>query len=237
MSYGYYYGYSDYVSVGEKRAKAERWIKAQTKKGVKLHPIPADLKLGTSWWGKAWNTNLGSYADFSNRVSRGRSYVKNGFVVDFSIDKGHVSGLVMGTNKNPYAVKIAISPLAESKKKELSALCGRKIDSLEALLNGKFPKEQGALFLKLLFPSPSEMKFYCSCPDGAYMCKHVAAVLYAVSARLDEDPLLFFRLRSLTPELLIKASVKEKTRMLLKNASKTSGRVIGEADMHRLFGL
>src|SRR6516162_6784019 len=46
-----------------------------------------------------------------------------------------------------------------------------------------------------LFPKPAEIKMKCPCPDWAGMCKHVAAVMYGVGARLDDKPELLFVLR------------------------------------------
>ena len=88
-----------------------------------------------------------------------------------------------------------------------------------------------------LFPSPKEIKFRCSCPDYAYMCKHVAATLYAIGARFDQDPTLFFSLRGVDFSVLIKKSIDEKMKSLLKNARKKSPRIIKDADIGDLFGL
>jgi DNA-binding transcriptional regulator YiaG len=57
-----------------------------------------------------------------------------------------------------------------------------------------------------LFPLPGEMKFDCDCPDWAGMCKHVAAVLYGVGARLDHAPEMLFTLRGVNHEELVDVS-------------------------------
>jgi uncharacterized Zn finger protein len=88
-----------------------------------------------------------------------------------------------------------------------------------------------------LFPSPREIHMDCSCPDWATMCKHVAAALYAVGAKLDTDPLLFFSLRGIDPSELIRKSVDEKMKSLLANAGKKSERVIASKDIERIFGV
>jgi uncharacterized Zn finger protein len=77
----------------------------------------------------------------------------------------------------------------------------------------------------------------CSCPDWADMCKHVAAVLYGVGARLDQDPLLFFVLRGVKVLAFIKASIDEKISSLMKNAGKSTERVINSADISEIFGI
>jgi uncharacterized Zn finger protein len=81
----------------------------------------------------------------------------------------------------------------------ITTACEGKIESLQELIEGRFPKALDELFTakgKGLFPAPKEITLNCSCPDWANMCKHVAAVLYGVGTRLDEDPALFFVLRN-----------------------------------------
>lgn len=229
--------YYEYVPISKKRDNAEKEIKKLRKKNPDISPVVIEgKKIAKTWWGIAWAENLESYADFANRIARGRSYVKNGFVLDLKIDKGVVEALVMGSKV--YSVKVTISPLTAKRWSSLSALCGRKIDSLQALIEGKFPKELEEIFRSSdLFPSPKEINFSCSCPDWAYMCKHVAAVLYAIGARFDEDPTLFFKLRGVNFEELLKKSIDEKMRLMLANAKKKSSRVINDTDIDELFGL
>ena len=84
--------------------------------------------------------------------------------------------------------------------------CAGAIDSLVELLQGRFSK---GVMTRLceektgLFPSPKEIIFTCSCPDWASMCKHVAAVLYGIGARLDHQPELLFTLRKVDQQDLI----------------------------------
>ncbi len=118
--------------------------------------------------------------------------------------------------------------------------CEGKLDSLSELLMGKFPKALGEIFTvkgKGLFPSPKEIDFSCSCPDWAYMCKHVAATLYGIGARLDEDPSLFFKLRKVKVSDLVTQAVEDKTKKLLKKAKKKSARVIDDSDLASVFGI
>ena len=117
----------------------------------------------------------------------------NGSVIDLKIQKGKILARVQGSRKTPYKVEIRISPLSEKKCQDILSRCGKKLENLEALLGGNFPDEMKELFQGKggLFPEPREISFNCSCPDWALMCKHVAAALYGVGARLDENPLLF----------------------------------------------
>jgi len=85
-----------------------------------------------------------------------------------------------------------------------------------------------------LFPSPDEIKLACSCPDWASMCKHVAAVLYGIGARLDEKPELLFRLRNVDEKELIAAAGKN---LPLVRKGPAAARVLDAGDIEALFGL
>jgi uncharacterized Zn finger protein len=139
-----------------------------------------------------------------------------------------------------YNVTITIDSLSQDNWNKITELCGRSIANIDQLVQGKFPQELESLFLqkgKGLFPKPNEIKLSCDCPDWAYMCKHIAAVLYGIGARLDEDPTLFFLLRNIEIEALIKKSIDEKMENLLKNSGKKTHRVIKNADLNLLFGI
>jgi uncharacterized Zn finger protein len=236
-----YWGYPRYVSVGEKRAKAERKLKQLRKKNPAIHPIViAGSAIAKTWWGKSWNLNLERYADYSNRIGRGRSYVRHGAVLDLLITPGQVKSLVQGSRAKPYSVIIKIKGIGKNIWKNMKAACAGKLDSLPALLAGQFPKALGEIFTvrgEGLFPSPKEIEFDCSCPDWAYMCKHVAATLYGIGARLDEDPGLFFKLRKVKVDDVIRQTVKDQSDKLLKKAEKASARTIAESDISGMFGI
>jgi uncharacterized Zn finger protein len=239
-----YDGYSDfpaYVSVGEKRAKAEKSLAKLKKKNPSVKPVIIEgTAISSSWWGKSWNKNLEGYADYSNRIGRGRSYVRTGAVLDLQILPGEVTALVQGSRARPYSVTIEITEIAPATWKNLKKACAGKLDSLPGLLAGKFPKALGELFTergKGLFPSPREIRFSCTCPDHAFMCKHVAAALYGVSARLDTEPGLFFTLRKVKIEDLVSETVQSKSRELLKKAKKKSSRVMEDSDLSAIFGI
>ncbi len=236
-----YWGYPRYVSVGEKRAKAERKLKQLRKKNPAIHPIVIEgSAIAKTWWGKSWNLNLERYADYSNRIGRGRSYVRHGTVLDLQIAPGQVKSLVQGSRAKPYSVIIKIKGIGKNIWKNMKAACAGKLDSLPALLAGQFPKALGEIFIARgegLFPSPKEIEFDCSCPDWAYMCKHVAATLYGIGARLDEDPGLFFKLRKVKVDDVIRQTVKDQSDKLLKKAEKASARTIAESDLSGMFGI
>lgn len=236
-----YNGYPQYESVAEKKAKAEKAVKKLRKKSQDIQPVIIEGRtLAKTWWGKAWNDNLESYADYSNRIERGKNYVRYGAVLDLQISRGKVKALVLGSRAKPYEISIKIDTLSRDKWNQVVTLCNNRIDTLEQLIEGKFPKELGVLFTERnygMFPSPKEISFDCSCPDWATMCKHVAAVLYGIGTRLDVAPMLFFELRDLDGIELIKKSMEKKLDNMLENAGKKSERQIAEEDVFDVFGI
>jgi uncharacterized Zn finger protein len=210
------------------------------KKNPNIQPIVIDGKLAKSWWAQAWNLNLESYADYSNRIGRGRSYVRSGYVLDLNVLPGEVHSLVQGTRAKPYEITIQISPLSKAKWTSITGSCSRSIGSLEDLVSGRFPQSLMELFTNKgdgLFPSPREISFSCSCPDWASMCKHVAATLYGIGARFDDDPTLFFLLREIDFAELLKKSIDEKMKSMLSNSGSITGRVMTDVDTYQLFGV
>jgi len=238
--YGYG-GFAPYVSVAEKKLKAQRAVEKLKKKGMNPEPIVIEgTKVAKTWWGIAWNKNLESYADYENRIGRGRSYARNGFILDLKISSGQINALVHGSRSTPYTIIIDIDPLSQERWELVIATCSNQINSISDLIAGKFPKELESIFTEKgrgLFPIPKEIHFKCSCPDWASMCKHIAAVLYGVGARFDDDPLLFFKLRGIDFELLIKKSVEEKMKSLLDHAHQKTSRVLADDEIGDLFGL
>ncbi len=236
----YYNRFPRYVSVGEKRAKAQRKLKQYRKNNPNIKPVIVEgNRLVKTWWGQACNKNLEKYADYESRIGRGRSYVRNGFVIDLQINKGKVTSLVMGTSSAPYRIEINIKSLLKSVWNHIKKECEGQIESLQELIEGKFPKGLMEIFTvkgKGLFPTLPEISFNCSCPDWAEMCKHVAAALYGIGTRLDKDPKLFFTLRNIEMDDLIKKAVKEKSKSMLKKARNKTSRVIVDNDIAQILG-
>jgi uncharacterized Zn finger protein len=232
-----WFAFKPYVPVARRRMDARKKI-ADLEKTAKLSPVTlSGKKIAATWWGAAWCANLERYADFENRIGRGRSYVRNGQVIDLAIADGEVKAMVMGSEL--YHIRIKIDGLSKATWSKVVNSVGRRIGSLAELVEGKFPEELREIFMRQgdgLFPSPREIHLSCDCPDYAIMCKHVAAALYGVGARLDTDPLLFFKLRSIPFEELLKKSVDEKMKNLLKNAHRKTGRVL-KGDIAGIFGL
>ena len=231
-----YGGWAPYVSVAERRKQAEREVEALRKKGQVIAPVVIETRaVATTFWGKAWCENLESYRDFAYRLERGRSYVRNRAVLDLQIAPLAVTALVSGASI--YKVKVSIAAAPEAHWRSLCRDCMGGVDSLVELLQGRFSKnvmERMCRQDKGLFPRPAEIKFTCSCPDFASMCKHVAAVLYGVGARLDESPELLFRLRAVDEnDLLTHLDAVAPQSM----TGAAAGKILEADDVSALFGL
>ena len=200
-----YFGWKPYVSVAERRRKAEKAAAKASKSGAELSPIESSRgAIAKTFWGKAWCENLEAYSDYSNRLPRGRTYVRNGSVIDLKIGAGEVRAQVMGSSL--YEVKVKVATVPAKQWQAIGADCAGSIDSLVELLQGKLSTavmERICTPRSGLFPAPREIEFSCSCPDWASMCKHVAAVLYGVGARLDRQPELLFNLRRVDAKDLV----------------------------------
>ena len=228
------FGWPAYVPVAERRRKALKKMDSLRKKGRVITPVSIEGRtIAKSFWGKAWCENLESYSDYENRLPRGRTYVRNGSVVDLQIAASEITALVSGSEI--YEIKVEILPVAKPRWKSICEDCAGSIDSLVELLQGRLSKgvmERISQQQTGLFPSPKEIKLSCSCPDWAEMCKHVAAVLYGVGARLDQQPELLFRLRAVNEKELIASAGKS-----LPSVKKATAKVLGGEDLSKLFGL
>ena len=229
-----YYEWAPYVPAAERRRKAAGELAKLAKKGQAISPVVVPGRtIATTAWGKAWCANMESYSDYANRLPRGRTYVRNGSVVDLQITPGTVAARVSGSQV--YRTTITVKPVPQAKWQQICADCAGGIDSLVELLQGRFSKGVMDRLCRQgdgLFPVPIDIQFDCSCPDGATMCKHVAAVLYGVGARFDSRPELLFTLRQVdAAELLSKAGSGVVT------ASAAGERTLAGDDVGALFGL
>lgn len=231
-----FYEWRPYVSVAERRRKAAREMEKLKKKGHPVSPVVIEGRaIARTFWGKSWCDNLERYSDYSNRLPRGRTYVRNGSVVDLQIAPGEIHAHVSGSEIYQVAVKVAAVPKA--RWTSIRADCAGAIDSLVELLQGRFSKgvmERICQEKTGLFPSPAEIRFTCSCPDWASMCKHVAAVLYGIGARLDEQPELLFKLRKVDEKELIAKAGKG---VPLSKKGPAAAKVLADDGLSELFGL
>jgi uncharacterized Zn finger protein len=230
------YGFKPYVPVAARRAQATRELAKLQKKGRTISPVVIEgRRIARSFWGEAWCDNLERYSDYANRLPRGRTYLRNGSVVDLQVGPGRVTALVSGSTM--YNVTVTVEGVPKLRWSAICRDCSGAIDSLVELLQGRFSK---AVMTRLceertgLFPSPKDIRFTCSCPDWASMCKHVAAVLYGIGARLDHQPELLFTLRKVDQQDLI---AKAGSGLSKKPKSFTSAKALASEDLSAMFGI
>jgi uncharacterized Zn finger protein len=233
---GYGYGWRPYVPVAVRRMKVQREMARLAKKGRPAAPVVIEGRaIAKTFWGKSWCENLERYSDYANRLPRGRTYVRNGSVVDLQIARGEVVARVAGSSL--YRVEVKVSAVPRARWTALCKDCTGGIDSLVELLQGRFSK---AVMERLcrpttgLFPSPGEIRLDCSCPDWASMCKHVAAVLYGIGARLDERPELLFALRGVDEKELIARAGKD---LPLAGKAPAARKVLRDEGLSEMFGI
>ena len=231
-------GFAPYVPVAQRREQAAKAAAKAAKNGAGWSPVViTGKKIATTFWGKAWCDHLESYSDYENRLPRGRTYVRNGSVVDLQIDSGRITACVQGSSL--YTESIKIKPLAPARWVAIKAACAGKITSLVGLLQGRLPDEVLRVITDRasgLFPAPAEIELDCSCPDSASLCKHLAAVLYGVGARLDTRPELLFLLRGVDHQELVAEALNAVTRVPLGMAE-GAGATLGDEDLSSVFGI
>lgn len=234
--YGYGYGWKPYVSVAERRRRATKKLASLRKKGMDVQPVEIDgRKIAKTFWGEAWCDHLESFSDYDNRLPRGRTYVRNSSVCHLRVAKGNVEARVAGSEL--YTVDVQIKELPPAKWRVIKQRSVGKIGSLLELLQGKLSDEVMRVVTDQkegLFPLPREISFRCDCPDWAGMCKHIAAVMYGVGARLDVSPDLLFTLRGVDYEELIAVDAEAAV-----NAATKSGKSkqLSASNLSDVFGI
>jgi uncharacterized Zn finger protein len=163
-------------------------IKAQSRRGA----------FGANWWGKRWIAVLEGF-HLGARLSRGKSYARQGQVLSVAFDRGAVTASVQGSRAKPYQVKIGLKSFPPPDWKRVAGLLAAEPILVAKMLAGELPGEIERLFAGAglsLFPERhDDLKTSCSCPDWSNPCKHVAAVYYILGEALDQDPFLIFKLR------------------------------------------
>jgi uncharacterized Zn finger protein len=231
------WGWKPYIPAADRREKARRELEQRRARGEDVAPVVIEGRsIVNTFWGKAWCENLEHYSDFANRLPRGRTYVRNGSVVDLKIGPGAIDALVSGSSL--YKVALKVTPVTKARWKSICNDCSGGIDSLVELLQGRLSKAVMERICRPgegLFPAPSEIQLKCSCPDWAAMCKHVAAVLYGIGARFDSQPELVFTLRGVDAQELI-AQAGQSIPRGVKKAGKAKV-LAADEDLSALFGL
>jgi uncharacterized Zn finger protein len=228
-----YHHWAPRKSVTARRADAARQIKDAERRGRAMSPVTiAGRKIAHTFWGKAWCDNLERYRDFAYRLERGRSYVRSGSVLDLKIEAGKIVAKVSGSSL--YDVAIEIDAVQRDAWRAIQRDCTGGIGSRLDLLGGRLSEPVMARLCADrtgMFPAPSAIRFTCSCPDYATMCKHVAAAMYGVGARLDHAPELLFTLRRVSVDELLASAISELP------AAPSSARVLAADGLASLFGI
>ncbi|MGH9162182.1 MAG: SWIM zinc finger family protein [Vicinamibacteraceae bacterium] len=231
-----YDGWRRYVPVAARRRQAMRALAGLEKQGRAASPVVIDgRRITSTFWGKAWCENLERYSDFSNRLPRGRTYVRNGSVIDLQVARGAVTSLVSGSDI--YEVRIGVAAVPQARWRGICRDCTGAIDSVVELLQGRLSTSVMARICEPrtgLFPAPKEISLRCSCPDWARMCKHVAAVLYGIGARLDERPELLFLLRGVNEQDLI---ARADTGLQPGGRKPAPAKILDTGDLSEIFGI
>ncbi len=231
-----YFRWKPYVPVAARREKAAKTAARLAKKGHALSPVTASRgAIAKSFWGKAWCENLERYSDYANRLPRGRTYLRNGSVIDLKVGAGEATAQVMGSSL--YRIKVEISAVASAHWQGIARDCARSIDTLVELLQGQLSASVMERITRPgsgLFPSPKEIRFSCSCPDSAAMCKHIAATLYGIGARLDAEPHLLFGLRKVDAKELIAQAGEGET---LPQKAPRAARILDSSKLADVFGI
>ncbi len=194
--------------------KVEGGIKTKSERG----------EIGSTWWSKRWIRVLESF-NMGARLTRGRSYARQGQVISIDVAPGIVKAKVQGSRPKPYDIKIQLKPLSDQDwNKVIEAMASQAIFAAK-LLAGEMPtnieEAFGAVNLSLFPTAVKELDTDCSCPDWANPCKHIAAVYYLLAERFDEDPFLIFKLRGRTKDEIIAALREKRTETLPAEGAST----------------
>ncbi|GAB4411850.1 MAG: hypothetical protein Fur0044_06070 [Anaerolineae bacterium] len=191
------YDYYDYYPSSQP-IKTDQGIKAKSKRG----------DFAKNWWATRWIAALERLVD-RGRLTRGRSYARQGQVLSIEETKTGIAAKVQGSERRPYKITIEMTPLTDKQWEQvIDALAGQAIFTAQ-LLAGEMPQEIEQAFQAAkvsLFPEKrGQLITECSCPDPSNPCKHIAAVHYILGEQFDEDPFLLFRLRGRTQEQILAA--------------------------------
>ena len=213
----------------DKPIRVEGGIKAKSERGA----------IGSTWWSKRWIGVLESFS-MGTRLTRGRSYARQGQVVSIDVQPGIVTAKVQGSQPKPYNIKIRLKPLADQDWDRVTEAMAAQALFAAKLLTGEMPTNIEEAFHAVnlsLFPTAvKDLETSCSCPDWANPCKHIAAVYYLLAERFDEDPFLIFKLRGRTKEQITQALREKRAQTLpAEGLSTAESDGAGEADNSTLL--
>ena len=234
-TYNIFMSWYSYRDVAEQKEAVAWDLARRQKRGERFEVFeaPAGRKLVQTFWGQGWCRHLETYGGYESRLPRGRTYLRSGKVYNLTVAEGLVTAEVLGSSI--YQVRVAIAPLSAKAWGGIRERCQGQVGSLLDLLGGKLG--DGVMQVVVdpergLFPGRRDIRHQCSCPDVADLCKHQAAVLYALGGLFDRDPKVFFELRGVDPSELIAASARA-----VGAAAQAGGGELGGEDLSALFGI
>ncbi|GCF09593.1 SWIM zinc finger family protein [Dictyobacter arantiisoli] len=185
----------DYYSYGKPR-KVAGGIKTRNERGA----------IGSTWWSRRWLASLEALG-MGTRLTRGRSYARQGQVLSIDVQSGSVHARVQGSLRTPYKIEIRLTPFTEAQWSRVTTELASQAIFAARLLAGEMPQDIESIFQVVnlpLFPTAQQdLRTSCSCPDWANPCKHIAAVYYIMAEQFDDDPFVLFTLRGHTKEQVL----------------------------------
>ncbi len=189
-----YGGYPYYTP--SKPKKVDNGIKLKSKRG----------EIASRWWSQRWIQVLESF-HLGARLDRGKSYARQGQVIELNITTGNISAKVQGSARSPYNVSITLQPLTRQEWQRIIEIMASQAKFAAKLLTGEMPDNIEEAFIESkipLFPTKiRDLKTECSCPDSANPCKHIAAVYFILAEKFEEDPFMIFKLRGMDKEEIL----------------------------------
>jgi hypothetical protein len=162
--------------------------------------------MADAWWSTRLVDALESYG-LGARMQRGRRYARQGQLVFFDVQPGLVLAQVQGSRATPYVVSVQFAPLDAARWEAVQGVMTSTLHFTARLLAGEVPAELEQVFddagVALLPRAWDDLRTSCSCPDWENPCKHLAAVLYVLADRLDDDPWLLLAWRGRTRDELL----------------------------------
>ncbi|MGA2304561.1 MAG: SWIM zinc finger family protein [Acidimicrobiales bacterium] len=194
---------------GEWRSRRD-WSRFRTAKRI---PVEDGLELrsrrgaiGESWWSRRFLSAVESILT-GGRLTRGRTYARQGQVIDLGIGSGLVVAQVQGSRRTPYGVQISMPAASDARWEAIVDTLAAQAGYAARLLAGELPHEIEDVFAEAgvaLFPERgSHLTTSCTCPDWATPCKHAAAVCYLMAEAFDDDPFLLLAFRGREREALL----------------------------------
>ncbi|MDR2855530.1 MAG: SWIM zinc finger family protein [Methanomicrobiales archaeon] len=161
--------------------------------------------VGSEWWGEEFIDLMEEVGDVG-RLSRGRSYARQGQIRSFIFTEDGIEATIMGSQT--YRVTITFPQYTSEEKKIILDWLKSQPVWMSCLFAGKLLEEFADTVREKsgvdIIPEYEQMMVQCTCPDYGEPCKHAASAYYYLGECIDNDPFLFFSLRGLTKENILR---------------------------------